>query len=293
MSDPAPPAPDQYTNAISQFRGASKWLLSAFAAVGAVLISGVQITGLGSLSGHRLTMAVVGLAIGLLGVAIAIAAAVRVLTPQAVVPEELPNKWKYRPLQNYVKRYPSTLLRNKASGLSDLVQKSGEAQEKEREAYLAAKQLAPSDAGYEAAVAAYETATTLRKDLSVRVSSLQGLGLLLVVRRRFLTGVVVMLIGASLAAAGAVMLAYWANPPRSSQPEATTDLLRRGKVRLVLTPAGSVLLRPHIGRRCDLNTLKALVVGGTSETPRLLVIPARHCAALELPVPQTIGLTSN
>jgi hypothetical protein len=57
---------------VTPIRDAAKWLLTAFAGVGAVLLGGVQFSALGKLSGPSLDMALLGVLLGLLGVGIAI-----------------------------------------------------------------------------------------------------------------------------------------------------------------------------------------------------------------------------
>lgn len=291
MSNSEPASGDRYAKGIEQLRSAAKWLLTALAAVGAVLISGVQITGLGGLSGHRLAMAVVGVALGLLGVTCAILATGRVLVTIVSVPEQLTTAKRYDPLRKLVARHPVPLLRNKAPTLEALIDANNAAQLAKREAYD--ERLATAAGTPQRAVADREFAEAEEKheDLEETVSRVQSLGLLLVIRRRFSDAVFITLLGGVIAAVGAVIFAYWANPPKSFAP--TTVVKAHTKVHLILTPTGEVAVRHRIGQHCDLTTLKAIVLGGTEAAPDVVVIPARHCAALRLTVPASIGETAN
>ena len=236
-------------------------------------------------------MAVFGLALALFGVAIAILATARVLAAVISVPEQLTEKRRYRPLRKYVDDYEVALLRHKADSLEDLVERTNAAQRSMREAREHALTIPEGAPGRKAADGAFNTAEAKHGDLAETVGRLQSLGLLLVVRRRFNAAVVTTIAGGLLAAAGAVLFAYWANPPKSFAP--TTEVKARAKVHLILTPAGEEVVRHRIGPHCDLKTLKAIVLGGTDEAPDVVVIPARHCAALRLTVPPSIGTTAN
>ncbi len=87
MADPAPA--NARDNAQAETRAAARWLIAAFAAVGAVLLSGVGLTGLGELHGSDLFWAFVAVAVGALGVIAAISLITDVLTPTPISLSEL------------------------------------------------------------------------------------------------------------------------------------------------------------------------------------------------------------
>src|ERR1700757_5129576 len=63
-----------------QVRSTARWLIGAFAAVGALLVPGLQLADLGALTGSRLAWALVSAGVGLAAVIIAAAAIARVLS---------------------------------------------------------------------------------------------------------------------------------------------------------------------------------------------------------------------
>jgi hypothetical protein len=75
---------DPYVGAIADTRSTAKWLLAGFAAVGAAMIAGLQLTGLGKLAGDELALAVLAVVIAGAGVGIAIYSCADVLTPAPV-----------------------------------------------------------------------------------------------------------------------------------------------------------------------------------------------------------------
>ena len=79
---PAAPAtlpPNSYQAAMERVRGAIRWLLTALAAVGAVLIAGLSVSDIGAATGSRLAWAVASYAFAIGGVLAACAAAVWVI----------------------------------------------------------------------------------------------------------------------------------------------------------------------------------------------------------------------
>src|SRR3954454_17797218 len=75
----APPSPA--FAAIERARDLAKWLIVAFGAIGTTLVAGSQLADIGKIDGWRLAAAFAGLVLGLVGIAIAIWYAARVLAP--------------------------------------------------------------------------------------------------------------------------------------------------------------------------------------------------------------------
>ena len=85
-----------FSDAANRIRDSAKWLLGAFAAVGALLAAGLQLADLGKLasnrSDYRLQWAVVGVAAAVLGIGIAIGASASVITRSFVTLKWLTEK---------------------------------------------------------------------------------------------------------------------------------------------------------------------------------------------------------
>jgi hypothetical protein len=73
----------------NQVRQVAKWLIAAFAAVGAALAAGVQISNLGATSGLRLLAAFGGAVLGLAGIVLAVVAVGKVLDPKEATTTDL------------------------------------------------------------------------------------------------------------------------------------------------------------------------------------------------------------
>lgn len=86
------PGNRSYADATEKLRSAAKWLMTAAAGVGGVLVAGLQLGSLGELSldhWQRLVIAVAGLALALGGVAVVVAHAGRLLTEDWITLGEL------------------------------------------------------------------------------------------------------------------------------------------------------------------------------------------------------------
>ncbi|GAA2638099.1 pentapeptide repeat-containing protein [Paractinoplanes durhamensis] len=112
------PAPEQspITAANQRIRDTAKWLIASQAAVGAALIAGSQLAGIGRLdaTGARLWVAAAGALLALGAVVAAIAATVRVLLPAQVLIGELEEEWakpgpRLRRAVGFLRRRPKYL----------------------------------------------------------------------------------------------------------------------------------------------------------------------------------------
>lgn len=84
---------DLYTAAIQQFRETSKWIVAAAAGMAALALGGSPLTGLGSLRPDvRLWLAIIAGVVGLLGVAIVVWLAVRVLSGATLILSDVVSK---------------------------------------------------------------------------------------------------------------------------------------------------------------------------------------------------------
>ena len=89
----SPPGPsaggiaDQAKAAIDQFRSVGKWIITSFAAVGTLLLAGVQLTSIGTVSGGRLALAIVGLAVSVAAVLVAVRSVAALLEPHVSAPD--------------------------------------------------------------------------------------------------------------------------------------------------------------------------------------------------------------
>jgi hypothetical protein len=82
-SSPLVLAFDQFAAAKANLRDTVKWLTTTFAALAAVVLAGTSLTGISTLSGWRLVVALAGGAVGLISIFLAIATALRLLISES------------------------------------------------------------------------------------------------------------------------------------------------------------------------------------------------------------------
>lgn len=86
---------------VGAVREAAKWLITAFAAVGAALLAGIQFSEIGNLAGDALKLGIGGLALGLLGVGLAIGYTTAVLVTPTISLAALP-----KTAEKYIDAHP-------------------------------------------------------------------------------------------------------------------------------------------------------------------------------------------
>jgi hypothetical protein len=88
--------PAAHEDAKADARAAAKWLIAAFAAVGAVLVSGVGLSSFAGLSGGRLALGSIAFLAGTASVIAAVSIVGDVLTPEPVTLRELARRQSWR-----------------------------------------------------------------------------------------------------------------------------------------------------------------------------------------------------
>src|SRR5690242_2358425 len=99
MADGDAPSPASFSGdvsaALGDMRSSAKWLLGAFAATGAVVFAGLQLTSLGDINTDvdpwRMPTAIVGFGLTIVGIAIAIGAIGAFLRRSSVTAKDLVN----------------------------------------------------------------------------------------------------------------------------------------------------------------------------------------------------------
>lgn len=210
-----------------RIRDTAKWLVGAFAAVGAALLAGTQISNLGKLpmcvsppECARIWVAIAGIVVGLGGVAMAIAVAVGIMTQSGRSVAELVKEVKktHSPLRKYFVGYPVVLQGFK--DLDDLVRC-------EKAAYAEfdrlTEELKKSPGARRGKVEqALQAADDDLADVLARSEAVVSLANQVVFSSYFKRrGLRLIFVGAAAAAVGLGMFAWAANPGAETQPTAS------------------------------------------------------------------------
>jgi hypothetical protein len=246
-SSPQAAAEDQYRVAIESYRNVTKWVLSSFGAVAAALIAGLQLSALGQLKGEPLLWSLISVVVAFGGVVAIILFAVEVLVPIGATYRQFEASREFKPLRDYLQN-DNAPLRLKADSASALAATYDKAIQTESTARKAHEQHT-SDPTRKRDL---ESATAERAELFEVVVAVTKLGLTLRTQQLFARAMWAVRIGVVAAAVGAIVFAYYANPPKASNPAEPTSKLDivSGDIseRMVLVghdPAASLLVQPQ------------------------------------------------
>ena len=262
MADAVSRSPsEQYLSANDRVRAAAQWLIGAFAAVGAAMIAGVQLTGLGQLDGVELGIAIAGILVAATGVGLAIFYAARVLTPEQTTVRGLATD----PVNE--------ILRDDLM-LAGLVQEPGQLEQKLRDARQA------FDAAWDAPGAEDEATDAHRRakesdrhlnELYEVTTSVQRYANWAQLDRRWKRAQVATGIGAMLALAGVLVFTYFASKePTFSPGEANARASRL--VQLSFDGDRQHAMRAVLGETCDLTAVPAVLIASDTEKSEFEVV---------------------
>jgi hypothetical protein len=285
--------PSPALGGIDQLRATAKWLVAAFGALGAALIASVQLRDLGGLTGGDRTRALVGFALGIAGVLIALLAATSVLSAKSVELTELSERSKSAPhLRRWFASHvsvPSSLLGGYDTIdtlRSDLVEASRERIDAYRE------RLNPADsAAYDAASRRYAVANLRLQLVAPVVAPLLEYALFervrSVWRRVTLPGVV---LGVTLATIGTALFVTSLGEKENEPVGAVAA--RPVQAVMDLSPDGEAKFSAALGGECD-PTAVAVIVLASSDDGWDVVTADETCASLRLDVSSEDGAVTS
>ena len=281
---------DRIDSASSQIQATAKWIIAAFAGVGAALIAGLQLTGLGKLDFVEFLIAVAGLALALGAVLVAIRVVSKVLTPPEILLDELPEF--VGPLTGK----DITLLKGQAADLDTLLTRFKAMEEASRLRWEAVERKRETGkvAAADAAEKEAEAKDEQYESLEDAVAFLRRLALNQKVRKAF-RDMWPWLVGAVIAVAiGVVDVAYMTNQPEDEPMPAphTTKAVGQTPVgaRLVLTADERKILAPQLGRKCPGGPLWGLAIGGRPVALDVVTLPTPRCRSVRVMVTPEAGI---
>lgn len=269
-SSPADPY-GEIKKANAELRATAKWIVTSFGAVGAILLSGIQFSNLGKLtadvSDSRVVAAIVGVALGALGVSNAIWFTSAVLAPTVN---------SFRSIEKHEKVVRRVLDDRELVGLNYQELKDGIA-EADR-ALLEAREVNQRDAAH---------AERMKWEESKRAALFViGTEILAERYRRARRAVV---FGVALAAVGLGLFAWGANPPDGEKPPTPAVAVVLGQAPVLvdvhLTRTGVRGLAKSRG--CSRSDFKALIIGPKRE---LVTVPTPTCKSVRFVLTTDLGL---
>lgn len=272
--DPPPDDADPYAEiraANDKVRETAMWIVTSFAAIGAVLLGGIQLSNVGKLTEdvpeERISATIAGVVLAGLGVGIAIWFTSSVLVPFLN---------SFRTLDKHQDVAKRVLDDKEILGLTYEQLKAGVT--KARNDVEAAE--GKSSEEYAAALALWkEWENSKQAALTVVGSELLA--------DRFRDARVAVLAGVGLATLGLGLFAWGANPPES-ESDAPVALARAPVVlNITLTEAGVTALQES--RNCTRKNFNALAIGGKEAAWEIVTLPGVACRSVRFILTPSIG----
>jgi hypothetical protein len=265
---------------IDAIQSTAKWLMSAFAAVGAVLVAGIQLADLRTADrGSPLALALAGVTACVVGLGLAIWSLGNVIAPRIpTTTGELARQAADRrsSFARLIEGSPE-LLQEQADSVAHLHQRLVETR---RERHRA-DQRKLADPGNPAAAAEFARLDAAVQDLRTVAAQLRPIGAFVAARDAFLRARRVAFVGAALVAAGVVAFAY-ATTPRTASAAAPVVPPSPSAVSVHLTQQGRSLLAGTLGTACP-QDFRGIALARDGETYDVVVNdPACSTARLRL-----------
>jgi hypothetical protein len=281
--DIPPGSPTPYQQAAETIRSTAKWLVTAFAGVGGVLIAGIPLTGLGKLQAGRLTVAIIAIAAALAAIAFIIPRVSQVFTAKYITLADLTfqsfpkgtgkvGQWlvtrRLEPIMSAVDKSRDELYGAEASDLADLNEKITQVNEVLRAGPRGRQPASLLDRSSLAAAAERVVAFANYED----------------VRRTFRSVYRPMAIAAAIVAAGVVVFAYVVG-----STSMTIEVTTPSPVLLSLNPSLSYWPR-ILGPNCDISRVDAVAISGDFFEPEVITSGTRGCKVARFKMTPTTGL---
>jgi hypothetical protein len=272
-----------YFTATDSIRTVAKWLIGAYAAVGAALLAGLQLTGLGNLEGKDLVRADAAVVVAIAGIVLAVLLCARVLTPLATDVRDLGSDTGLN-----TKLTGAPILRGYAADAATLATAHQAALRAYHEAWDAPNATTAGSSENEQALAAQARL----QSLELIVDDVLSFATWFKVDRAFTRAKYGMTVGGVMALVGTLAFAHLAyrDPTSLGSADATSTKL----VWLSFAADEQAAWRPILGRTCDLTKIPALIIASDRDTGEveLVSLPAKGgCDAKHFTIANDGGVT--
>lgn len=299
------PLDGSLASAADRIREAAKWLIVSFAAVGVTLFGGLQLASIGKLTWdhpERLSAAVLGVLLGLIGIGIAIAGASSVVTKSYVSLRWLETLDAADPVRADIEG--DTVLLGGYESIAELSAALEEAQLRRLQAYQHRYAPAPANEDEERrkqriarANAEFQYADNWALSLEQVQTNVLEVASFNRVRSAYEGARIKMFLGAALTATGIAAFAWGANPPERiaavevlpSTPSNVTVTIDKEDRDAKRPDLNGTSLQQTLGMKCDLSSLNAVAVGARGESYEVVSARTDKCRAALFSVAPTQG----
>jgi hypothetical protein len=276
-----------FERAANRARDAAKWLIAAYAAVGAALAAGIQVSNIGRIGGDdpRLWLALAGLVVAILAIAVAIGRVSRVLVSRPLTLPDLATKpdKEIATVRNLVEGNRTIVGDQKLTEINDIYAKARADQMR-----VVVKQNRDEPVSDEE-LAAAQNANEAVDDLRTAVDDTMAVASYLQVTTAFERARPWLLSMAILTALGIVVFAAAANPAPRQPARQPAAVAAPSQATVVLSSDGRALLGERLGSGCDTWRLRVIVLAATPSGLDVVSVPGGGCAAVRFSLPHRTG----
>jgi hypothetical protein len=258
--------------AVNRYRDLAKYLVTIFAAIGALLAAGTQLSSLGQLSvtddTARLVAAAIALAVAIGVVVVVVQWALGVLQPVEMTLDKI---IATPAIREEIEKRPSLLLQT--GSVQALKAAAAEALADEPDEIFTAEDQARWRAGINEVL-----------DEASVVS----------VQQAFMAAWRKMLKAGIVGAVAIALFAWAANPPADDASASAVVSPAPVLVKVTLTSAGREALKNALGQQCtERSSIRALSIGGSDGAPKLVTIPEDTCGAAQFTLEPGLGYAAS
>jgi len=248
-----------------------------------VLVTGAQLSDLGSTDHSKVPVAIAGVASCIFGVGIAIAFTAIVLMPVRLTVAGLAGK-KRGAVKKLVQREPdilggygNTIAELQASRTNSVAAES---------AALDALLLHPND---DALQKEAQEKTRLRQLIEKATQRFLAVSLVAVVKRRMVRSLIALGIGGILVVTGLSLFAWATHSDETSIGAEEAVPKRPSPVIVRLSEKGRESLSPSLGSTCGTDRLRAIALGGTTGAVEMVTLPTPGCEPVRFTLTNSFG----
>ena len=272
-------------DAVVQIRDVVKWLIGAFAAVAVVLAAGSQLGEVGSLSDGRLLAAFGGVLATLLGIALAIYFAAKVLTPSALTLKQMVREEKKSPAGKAIAK-DSGLLLGHGTSIKEFEQRRNAAVTAEADAWTKFE----ADEGSSSLEALAVKASKNRERIDEAMVWLISFGRFKETSQLFKAALRAMFAAAAIAALGITGFAWAAHPEEKKEGNGGALVAKApSAVTIDLSREGRETVGEEIGRKCDPEAVAAVAVAGEPRALEVVTTPSKRCKLARFMLTPAVG----
>jgi hypothetical protein len=286
-------AEERWFQGVDRLRDVTKWLITAFAATGGVLVGTAPLTGLGQVT-DRWPAVVFGAAVALGGIAWAIQHASEVLVPEYTTMRELQASQNLRSLrEGLLSEEPTAFFGPWGKDLAEFRTRREQEWAVLEELETTLPQPDWNDEQRQALTLAQQAQRSQVAEIEEYARQLYALGTYFEVLERFRGARTQMLIGALLAAVAVGIFAWGVNAKgsdgagESTKASATATVPRLAI--LSLTDDGVKVLGSQLGASCGTKSVSVVIVEGTAPPYTVVALPKNGCRAVQFILQANMG----